>query len=136
MLDGKVMNDAICEVYDRYPVAAVEVSPDALGGLSRDVYPVARTHRARGIEHDRNVDLPVLVACLRRLEGDADQALAAIQRMSERVGGYGEAVGVQGRIVVVVERVDPLFRPHRVRLHLVACSGPVQREVIGSTVDI
>ena len=90
--DGVLVDNVCGEVHHGDAVVAAQASPDALGGLAGDGHAVAVPHRPRGVEHEGHVDRPVISAQIRRLEGQAREALPAVQGMPEDVGGDGEAV--------------------------------------------
>ncbi len=60
----------------------------------------------------------------------------AAEGMLHHLARDREAALVAGQVVAVGEGVDPLLRPHRVGLHLVAVLRPVEREKVGRPVRV
>ena len=120
------MDHVVGEVHDGNAVARAEALADRLRRLAGDGDAVPVAHRARRVEHERDVERRV-VCHPRRLEGNAGEVPVAVERMHRHVASDGEAVLVARRRVAVVEGVDPLLGAHGVGLHGVAVLRPGQR---------
>ena len=70
------------------------------------------------------------------LEGDAGQVHPVVQGVGDDVGGDGETVVASGLFVAVVEGVYPFLGADGIGVYLVAVSGPVEGEEVGSPVRI
>ena len=135
MVNREVVNHIAGEVHHRHAVLRAQALANGLRRRARDVDAVPLTHGPRRVQHQRHVERPV-VRDFRRLEPDPGQVLALVQRMPDEIARDGKAPRVLRRGVLIVERVDPLFGPHRVRLDVVALLRPGERQLVGRSVGV
>ena len=128
--------DIGAEMHHGNTVVTAQAAPDGLSCFTRDGDAIPNVHGAGSIQHQGYVDRRGIVVHLRGLKGDAGHVHPAFQRMPEDIAGNREAVIAQRRVILVVESVNPLPRPHRVWLHLVSCPGPVEGQVVGGPVCV
>ena len=84
MRNGELVDHALGEVNDGNAVLRSQALPDRLRRRAGDRYAVPVSHRARGVQHQRDVQRPV-VGDPGRLEPDSGQVLAVVQRMRQDI---------------------------------------------------
>ena len=84
MRDGELVDHVLGEVNDGNAVLRSQTPSDRLRRGAGDRHAVPVSHRARGIQHQRDVQRPV-VGDPGRLERDSGQVLAVVQRMRQDI---------------------------------------------------
>ena len=126
----------LLEVEDGNQVLGFQVSDDGVGGLSRDLHPVAVSHGARGVEGQGHVDRPPVSLGVRRLDADAGHVHPLGVGVLEDVGMDSELVGPRWLRVPVAQRVDPLLGAHVHRVDIVTRLGQLQGALVGCPVGV
>ena len=137
--DRQAAQDVFAELHHADQVLVAQAAANGLRRRAGDGHPVAFRHGTGRVQHQRHVERAVASRHLmpgRGLEPDAHQMLAVVQRMPHQVGGDGEPFGASGTPVAVVEGVGPFFGPHRIRVYVIAGSGPVEGQLERGSVGV